>query len=298
MFVADKANVAAARALHSALLAEGAAPLALDADGARSRVPVLRPEACALAVYDDDAFDIDVEALLQGFVRGARARGATVLTGRRVDRLRRDDDGRWSIAAGDDVRLTALQVVNAAGAWADEVARLAGVEPLGLEPRRRTAFLFDAPPDVDCRAWPAVLDAAERWYMKPDAGLLLGSPANADPVHAHDVLPEELDVATGIYMIEEATTVQIGRPRRAWAGLRTFASDGEPTCGAAADPASFFWAAGLGGYGIQTAPAVGALCANLLLDGSIGSEMAAHGVRPDALSPGRFARDARAPGSA
>lgn len=288
MFVTDDAGIAAARDLQAALSAEGAKLVEIDGTEACRRVPVLRSERCALGLYDDDAYDIDVDALLQGFLRGARARGAEVLAGRRVERLTRDDAGLWSVHAGEDSQVRSKWIVNAAGAWADEVAELAGAGALGIEPRRRTAFLFDAPAGIDCRHWPAVLDAAERWYLKPDAGMLLGSPANADPVPPHDVVPEEIDVATGIYLIEEATTLRIERPRRAWAGLRTFAKDGEPVCGASPHVPGFFWAAGLGGYGIQTAPAFGRLCADLLRDGAPGSSLALHGVNADAVSPARF----------
>ena len=164
---------------------------------------------------------------------------------------------------------------------------LAGAAPAGLEPRRRSAFLFAPPEGLATAHWPAVIAIDEDWYFKPDAGLLLGSPANADPVPPHDVVAEELDVALGIHRIEQATTMLIRRPRSTWAGLRSFVADGEPVCGF--DPAvpGFFWAAALGGYGIQTAPAFGRLCAAWLAGQAVPDDLRVQGLRPEALQPGR-----------
>ena len=260
LFVGSAARRGDAETLCAALLAEGSAAELLDADAARALVPVLRPEAAALALHDPAAFDIDVDALLQGFLRRARAHGAVVVPEARVSTLAHDG-GRWRIGIADGRRFAAQVVVNAAGAWADEVAGLAGARRAGVEPRRRSAFLFDPPAGVASGDWPAVIALDESWYFKPDAGLLLGSPANADPTHAHDVVAEELDVALGIQRIEEATTMTIRRPRRTWAGLRSFVADGEPVLGFEPGLPAFFWAAALGGYGIQSSPALGALAA-------------------------------------
>jgi D-arginine dehydrogenase len=254
----------------------------------RARVPVLRPGACELGVVDEGALDINVDALLQGFLRGARAAGAQWLPGARVQALTRAGGG-WRIdtTAG---RVQAQIIVNAAGAWVDAVAALAGVAPIGIEPRRRCAFTFDPPAGLDCRHWPAVIALDESWYFKPDAGLLLGSPANADPTHAHDVLPDELDVAVGIDRIESATTLTIAQPRSSWAGLRSFVADGEPVCGFAPGSPAFFWAAALGGYGIQSSPAFGRLCAALLRGEEMPRDLRAQGLVLATLAPARFGR--------
>jgi D-arginine dehydrogenase len=246
-------------------------------------VSVLQPLACALGVLDESALDIDVDALLQGFVRGARAAGVHWQPTARVDALARTR-GLWQIeTSAGPVR--AATVVNAAGAWADEVAALAGAAAIGITPRRRTAFTFDPPAGLDCRLWPAVIALDESWYIKPDAGLLLGSPANADDTHPHDVVPEELDVALGIHRIEAATTLRIRRPRATWAGLRSFVADGEPVLGFDPHVDGFFWAAALGGYGIQSAPAVGAMAAALLLRTPVPEVIAAANVPLVALAP-------------
>jgi D-arginine dehydrogenase len=144
---------------------------------------------------------------------------------------------------------------------------------------------------IPVERWPAVIDIDEQWYFKPDAGLLLGSPANADPTTPHDVVPEEFDVALGVHNIEQVTTLQIDRPKRAWAGLRSFVADGEPVCGPARGAPRFFWAAALGGYGIQSAPAFGWLCASLLLDSAVPGALADEGVEVAALAAARGSLD-------
>jgi D-arginine dehydrogenase len=285
LFVATAAQADDARALHQRLRTEGLPAMCLDTAQALARVPVLRPEAAALAVFDPDAFDIDVHALLQGALRTLRAQGGQVVTGARITALRYD--GRaWQAQDATGRTWAAPTVVNAAGAWADQVAALAGVRPIGLQPRRRSAFTFDAP-DHSARHWPAVVAMDESWYFKPDAGGLLGSPANADPAPPHDVVPEELDIATGIHRIQQATTLSIRRPRHTWAGLRSFVADGEPVCGYAPDAPGFFWAAALGGYGIQSAPAFGALCAALLRGQAVPAVCVAQGVDATLLAASR-----------
>jgi D-arginine dehydrogenase len=276
----------AALALRDTLVGEGSPAELLSGEQARALVPVLRPEASALALYDRAAFDIDVDALLQAYLRGARAAGAAWWPDARVVSLERAD-GVWRIGIGDGRSVYARQLVDAAGAWADQVAALAGAPPIGLEPRRRSAFLFAPPEGVAIERWPAVIALDESWYFKPDAGLLLGSPANADPTHPHDVVAEELDVAIGIHRIEEATTMTIRRPRRTWAGLRCFVADGEPVLGFEPARPGFFWAAALGGYGIQSSPGVGRLAAAWLTGQGVPADLLTQGLDPAALRPGR-----------
>ncbi len=194
------------------------------------------------------------------------------------------DTGGWTLRLADGQTLRAATVVNAAGAWADVLALRCGVAPLGLEPRRRSAFTFDPPAGVDPSAWPAVVALDETWYFKPDAGRLLGSPANADPTHPHDVQPEALDIALGIHGITQATTLQIRRPTSTWAGLRTFAPDGEIVIGAP----GFFWLAGQGGYGLQSAAGASALAAALVLGEPLPAHLRAEGVLAAAVSPQRL----------
>ena len=279
-------------ALAAELRAGGTAVERLGPAEALARLPVLRPDRLAGAVAEPDAMDVDVNALLHGWLRAARAAGALRWTDAAfVGATRERDPGgsdRWAIDVAGGRRVRASVLVDAAGAWADEVAAAAGAPPLGLQPKRRSAFTFDAPPGIDHRPWPTTCAIDESWYFKPDAGQLLGSPANADPVSPHDVQPEEIDIATGIAGIEAATTLTIRRPRHTWAGLRSFAPDGEMLIGF--DPArpGLFWLAGQGGWGIQSADGAAALAAALLLGTPLPDALRREGVDPAAVSPARL----------
>jgi D-arginine dehydrogenase len=249
-------------------------------------VPVLRPERLVGATYEADPTDIDVHALLQGFLNSIRHNGGQLLTSAEVTALARHAHG-WRIDTTQGV-FEVETVVNAAGAWCDEVARLAGAAPVGLTPKRRSAFIFPPPEGGNIAAWPVVVAVDESFYFKPEAGMLLGSPANIDPMPPHDVRPEELDIATGIARIEEATTMTIRRPTRTWAGLRSFVPDGELLGGFDPIVPGFFWLAGQGGYGIQTAAAMGQACSSILLGQSMPEPLARLGISAERLSPRRL----------
>jgi D-arginine dehydrogenase len=178
--------------------------------------------------------------------------------------------------------------VNAAGAWADTVAEQAGVRPLGLQPRRRTAFNVPAPPGTDISRWPLINDVAEEFYFKPDAGQLFVSPADATLSPAMDAYPDDLDVATGVERLERATTLNVQHVSRAWAGLRTFAADGSPVVGFDETKEGFFWLAGQGGYGIKTSPALSRACASLIREGCLPADLLRLGVGACDLSPARL----------
>ena len=250
-------------------------------------LPCLRPEAVGGGLSEPGAADIDVHTLHQGYLRGLRQRGGEVRTHAEVTGLQRQAEG-WRVTLAGGETLAAGAVVNAAGAWADAVAGLAGVPPIGLEPRRRTAFTFPVPAGMDATGWPAVIGIDEGYYFKPDAGQLLGSPANADPVVPHDVVPEELDVALGIHRIEEVTTFTIRRPSHAWAGLRSFVADGDLVIGWDNHVPGFFWLAAQGGYGIQSAAGAALLARQLALEEPLQARLADEGITRDALSPARL----------
>lgn len=249
------------------------------------RVPVLRPEHAMGGLYEPDAMDLDVHAIHQGFLRGAKTAGAQLVCDAAVEQVR-FEAGQWSVQTSAG-RFCAPVLVNAAGAWCDELAALAGVKPVGLSPKRRTAFTCDAPPGVDFTAWPLVIDAQESFYFKPDAGVLLMSPANEDVVPAQDVQPEELDVAIAVDRIESATTLHVRQVKRKWAGLRSFVVDKSPVVGFAPDAPGFFWLAGQGGYGIQTAPALGELVAALVCGLPLPPALAGAGFRLENVSVDR-----------
>ncbi|MGO2489686.1 MAG: NAD(P)/FAD-dependent oxidoreductase [Pseudomonas taetrolens] len=250
-------------------------------------VPCLRPDAIVGAMLETEARDLDVHALHQGFLRAMRRAGGILQCDAQLSSATREG-GHWKLTLADGRQLRAHNLVNAAGAWADQVAQQCGVKTIGLQPCRRTAFTFDGPEGVDFSRWPAVIGIDESFYFKPDAGQLLGSPANADPVPAQDVMPEELDIATGIYHIEAATTLTIRRPRHTWAGLRSFVSDGDLVVGWDDQCEGFFWLAAQGGYGIQSAAGVSQLACAQLLDQPLPEALRSHGVDPQRLSPGRL----------
>lgn len=288
LYVGWQGQEAALDAMLRELRATGSVVERIDAAQCLRRVPVLRAEGLVGGVLEADAMDIDVHALHQGFLRGFRRAGGMLWCDAELRSAEGGGRG-WTVTLVDGRRVAARTLVNAAGAWADEVAHRCGAQPLAIEPRRRSAFTFAAPAGVDARGWPTVADVGEHWYFKPDAGALLGSPANADPVAAHDVMPEELDIATGIAAIEAATTLTIRRPARTWAGLRSFAPDGELVIGWDALRSGFFWLAGQGGYGIQSAAGAAELAAALWRRAAIPESLLAQGIDLAALQPLRFA---------
>ena len=287
LFVATPAQRSALAALRDELAATGTALKLLNAEQLAQAAPALKPDLFEQAMLDVDGYDIEVDALLQGFLRGARQAGAQLLTGAAPTQSGRMGDA-WRVALSSGETVQARTVVNAAGAWADEVAALFGAAPLGIEPRRRSAFTFRPPEGVDVSNWPMVADVDETWYFKPDAGQLLGSPANADPVAPHDVQPEEFDIALGIHQIQEATTLEIRRPTATWAGLRSFVRDGEIVIGFDGALPGFFWLCAQGGYGIQSAAGASLLAASLIAGDALPDELTRHGVNPAVVSPSRL----------
>lgn len=286
LLIGDESQATERDHYHAAAQAAGLPTQLLDPRQARALVPVLRADAIGWALLDPAAWDIDVDALLQGFLRGARAQGARTLTTHEVIALERAD-GAWRVRTSD-VELRADLIVNAAGAWADEVAARAGLPPLGLVPHRRTAFVFDPPAGIDVRHWPMVADASERFYFKPDADRLLGSLADEVPAPPGDAQADDLDVAVAVDRIEQVVDFSITRVARSWAGLRVFARDRHPVSGFDPDMRDFYWHAALGGFGIETSPALGALAAAAILGEALPDSLATHGVDPTLLAPGRL----------
>jgi D-arginine dehydrogenase len=250
---------------------------------AQALVPALRTGYLAGAAIEQDAFDMDVAAIHQGFLRMLRANGGTLALRNRAGRIDRRG-GLWEIEATSGSIFRAPVVVNAAGAWGDEVATLAGAVPLGLRPCRRTATIVDPSP-FDVSDWPMVIDVAEQWYARPEARTrLMVSPADATPTYPHDVQPEEIDVAIGIDRMQQALDIAVRRVEHSWAGLRTFTPDGSLAFGWDQTVEGFFWCVGQGGYGIQTAPAAGRFVADLVLRREPGDLAALQ----SAISPARF----------
>lgn len=249
-------------------------------------VPVLRPEWTPVGVFEPDAMSMDVAALHEGYLRGFRALGGQVIVDAEVYGMDRPD-GRWQITTRSGT-VRADTIINAAGAWADTIAEFAGIRPLGLVPKRRTAVVFQAPAERDTSGWPMVNDIDETFYFKPDAGRILASPEEATPMPPCDVQPDEYDVAVTVDRIERATTMKIPRLDNKWAGLRSFFPDGVPALGFDPRSADFFWLAGQGGYGITTSDAMARLGTAQLLGRSAPEDLLRIGVDPNVIAPTRL----------
>lgn len=257
-----------------------------DYDTAAKLVPSLRSDYVRHAVLEPDCRDIDVDALHQGFLRGARARGASIKTNNAVVGGRRIE-GKWEVTTPDGA-VSAPILVNAAGAWVDDVARKCGLSGLGFAVLRRTAILIDPPVDTDVDSWPAVVAADAQFYFKPDAGKILLSPADEIPDVPGDAQPEELDVAIGVDRVQQALDIEVRRISHSWAGLRTFSPDRDPVAGFDENAPGFFWLAGQGGSGVQTSPGLARIAASLILDGKLPSDVLDEGLA-QSLSSARFA---------
>ncbi|WP_340108024.1 FAD-binding oxidoreductase [Pikeienuella sp. HZG-20] len=236
---------------------------AISVDEALALAPYLRREGLVAAAYEADARDIDVDLLTGGFQRMMRAGDARLALNARVSGVSRSG-GVWRVTAGEETYEAPI-LVNAAGAWATGIAEMAGASPIRIQPKRRSGAIIPAPAEYDVSGWPVVMDARETWYAKPMGGKLMVSPADADPVEPFDAWPDDMVLAEGLDRFSRAANFEVTRVERSWAGLRSFSPDGEPVIGFDAARSGFFWLAGQGGYGIQTAPALSALAADLIL---------------------------------
>ena len=248
------------------------------------RVPILRPETVARAVSDPNVMDIDAHGLLNGFRRALKSRGGVLATRSRVESLARVD-GQWRLDVYGQ-RYSCDVVVDAAGAWGDEIAALAGVARVGLVPKRRTAVLIRCG-QADVTQWPMVHEIESEFYFKPDAGRLLLSPADQTPSAPCDAQPDEMDVAVAIERFERATTITVDRIEHRWAGLRSFVPDSLPVVGFDPDAAGFFWLVGQGGFGIQTSPTMGRLSAALVRGEDVPADLRARSLTADQIKPRR-----------
>ncbi|WP_417417933.1 NAD(P)/FAD-dependent oxidoreductase [Hoeflea sp.] len=283
LFVARADQADKLDAMRSAL---GSVVEPQTAEQLRTRSPLLRDGYASAGLFDNSAADIEVHGLHQHYLRHFRADGGSLITKAEVTGLSRIG-ADWQVETPDQI-LHAPIVVNAAGAWADVIAGMAGVATKGLRPLRRTALLVDPPAGIVPDAWPMVVDVEEQFYLKPDAGKLLISPADETLSEPCDAQPEELDIAICVDRIQTAFDLQIRRIDHKWAGLRSFLPDGDPVAGYAPDAPGFFWLAGQGGYGIQSAPAMARSAAALVRGNDLPGDVADLGVTAAALSPARL----------
>ena len=268
---------------------EPGAPVVLDPTEAERRCPVLAPGVVRAAAVVEGAADVDTEALHQAYIRGLRRRGGTVRAGARVTAVERRGTG-WRVHTGaGEAPIDVADVVDAAGAWADVVAGLAGVPRIGLTPLRRTIAQVLVPDQARLRApdgpLPMVIDAGERFYLKPEGDGLLVSPADETPVEPHDARPDELDVALALERVEAVTRLGLRSVRTSWAGLRSFVPDRRPVVGAWPDHPGFWFCAGQGGSGIESAPALSAFAAAVITGAPVPADVPLDRVT---LSPARL----------
>lgn len=290
LYVAAAAMVPA---LDRLLTAQGGGPVReISVAEALSRCPVLRSDVVVRSAIDETASDLDVDGVLQAFAARLRARGGRVLLDARVTSIRRGLDA-WTVHAGATT-IVAGTVVDAAGAWADPIAHLAGIPALGIRPRRRSIFLSRWPRDLPPARWPFALAADESFYFKDEGESVLVSPADATPVEPHDARPDALQIARAIEAVNAMTTLGIRSVARSWAGLRSFAPDGEPVAGGLGRGEGFHWLAGQGGYGLQMAPALARLAAAAIRGEAVPADLAALGVDAAAVSPRRLLRGSSA----
>lgn len=256
----------------------------LDAAGVHELCPLLRDDA-RHGIADFGAIRLDPHALLQGNLRQLRGRGGELHTGARISRIEHDKRA-WTVTSDKGERFSAPILVNAAGSWADQVAQLAGIAPLGLEPKRRTIITFDAPQGTPLDRLPFVKTIADELYFAAESGRLFASPMDEEPSEPTDAQPDEYEVALAAHRMEQRTTVQVRQIHSKWAGLRTFTADRHPAAGLAPDSEGFFWLAGQGGFGLQTSPAMAAIAESLIA----GTSWPVSDVAAEDLRPGRFVR--------
>ncbi|MGJ8616774.1 MAG: NAD(P)/FAD-dependent oxidoreductase [Sulfitobacter sp.] len=226
-------------------------------------VPILNPDRIAYAGYHNAAYDLDTDRMIQDFARVVRGNDGQVITNAPVQTIIREVGG-WQVTVGDST-YTAPLLVNAAGAWADQIATLAGVAPLGIVPHRRSMARLPAPGGHDVSGWPMFFGTGETWYAKPDAGALLVSPADEDAVEPHDAWADDMVLAEGLARYENMVTAPVTRLLTSWAGLRSFSPDRALVLGPESSDPNFIWCAAQGGYGFQTAPAASQLLADLVM---------------------------------
>jgi len=254
----------------------------LDARAVHQLCPLLKDDAVH-GIADRRAIRLDPHALLQGNLRQLRNHGGELLPGGRASSVEHAN-GLWTVTTGNGASCSAPIVVNAAGSWADQVARMAGVQALGLEPKRRTIITFDAPAGTQLDGLPFAKTVGDELYFAPESGRLFASPMDEVPNDPCDAQPDEQEVALAAWRMEERTTVKVERIHSKWAGLRTFAPDRHPVAGFAPDADGFFWLAGQGGFGLQTSPAMAAIAESLIA----GTPWTVDEVSAEELGPARF----------
>ena len=288
LYIAENAHVDELKQYYQEMKERNPDITWVNRDFIKSKFPPLRDNYAEAAVYDPNVYDVDVGTLQEAYLKAIRQSGGELKTGFRVSHIQRAND-LWIVSDGEE-QYAAPCLVNAAGAWVDDIAQKASVEKIGIQPLRRSAILVDGPDDQVSNDWPMVVEFREEFYFKPEAGKLLASAANEDPSEPCDAQPEDLDIAYAAHFVEQALDLSVEKVNHSWAGLRSFVEGGGPVIGFDPQAEGFFWLAGQGGYGIQTAPAAARLAASLILGKGVPQDMQALGLAESLTSPARLAR--------
>lgn len=258
----------------------------IDSKAVTRLLPILASAFQGRALLEHGTADIDVNALHEGYLRHIKASGGDIITKAEVTGLTRRDN-HWHVTTSKG-KFQAPIVINAAGAWVDQIAALANITPIHIKPMRRTVIMVAPPKGGASDKWPLVMDAAHRYYFKPDSGKILMTPGDENYVPPCDVQPEEIDIAYAAHYLEKATTLKVDKIDRSWAGLRNRVADGYPVVGFDPEHAGFFWLAGQGGYGIKTAPAMGRITASFIENAGVPQDMIDLGLTEEQISVKRL----------
>ncbi len=286
LYAAEQQNIDALRRYYEEMKARNPDAKWVDNDFIQAKFPPLKDNYTHAAIYDPNVYDLDVNALQEGYLKSIRQSGSIFETGFQVSQIDRKND-LWIVSDGER-EYAAPCLVNAAGAWVDDIAEKAGVGKIGIQPLRRSAILVDGPQGQVSDDWPMLVEFNEEFYFKPEAGKLLVSPANEDLCEPCDVQADELDIAYAVHYAEQAMNLSVDKVNHSWAGLRSFVEDRSPVIGFDSNAEGFFWIAGQGGYGIQTAPAAARLAASLIAGEGVPQDMATLGLEESLVSPARL----------
>jgi D-arginine dehydrogenase len=249
-------------------------------------LPIVTDKYAHKAIYEKTVFDMDVHAIHEGFLKGIRKRGSQIITDAGATKIT-FSDGFWTVETPKGTFKSKI-IINAAGAWADQIAALAGITPIDIQPQRRTVILISPPEGLEIENYPFCYEIDEEFYFKPDAGKILVSPADETPSAPCDAQPEEIDIAYAAHYLEKATGIEALKVDHSWAGLRSHVKDHYPVAGFAKDAKGFFWLAGQGGFGIKTAPALARITAALVQGHDIPEDIKSHGIRQEMIAPDRL----------
>ncbi len=285
MFVAEHDHTSRLIKHYEEMKIRNSDAILVNRDFIKNKFPLLRDLYCETAIYDPNVYDLDVSALQEGYLRAIKKSGGRIVTGFQATEIQQIQD-QWIVSNGT-ARYQAPILVNAAGPWVDQIAQMAGAGKINIKPLRRSAILVDGPEGENSNDWTMIVEFEEEFFIKPDAGKLLISPANEDLSPPCDAQPEEFDIALAAHYAQEVLGLPVKKIDHSWAGLRSFVADRGPVIGFDNKAQGFFWLAGQGGFGVQTAPAAGRLAAALIAQEAVPEDIKSYGLEEGMTSPSR-----------